>query len=63
MIFFNLLDAAQSSFTEEEVGDFTDSEKQCLKFIEKLLGDRASARFKNKKELEQAAKTLYDIFR
>jgi len=50
--FLNFLDVSQAClFTEEMVKEMSDSEKECLKFIEKLLDDRASKRFDTNKEL------------
>jgi hypothetical protein len=56
--FLNFLDIAQASFTEEDVDSFTDQEKECIKFIESILGTNKSGRFPRRKDLQKARDDL-----
>ena len=60
--FLNLLDIAQSAITQEEIVHFSDGEKKCLIWIENLLGNRASCRWKTRKEMKEIAKSFNYVF-
>ena len=53
--FLAFLDIAQASYAEEDVRDFSVSERKVLNFVEKLLGNKKSKRFATKMERAEAA--------
>jgi hypothetical protein len=59
--FMNLLDVVQSSFTEEEMKTFSGNEKKVILFIEKLLGDQKSHRYKTIQEKRKAREIFTKI--
>ncbi len=57
--FLNMLDVFQRAMiTEDSIKDMSEGEQKCLKFVEKLLGDRACQRWKTDKERSDAAREL-----
>lgn len=59
--FLNFLDIAQASFTDEIIDSCSDNEKEVIKFIEKLLGENRSIRFKTNKEKNSAEEDFLNI--
>jgi len=59
--FKQFLDIAQSSFTENEVEQFSDSEKAILEWVEEFLGEEKSFRFESYDEKRKAARQLAEL--
>lgn len=57
--FLNLLDVAQASFVEADIKKFSEGEKQALKFVQNILGNRASRRFETQKERKSATESFF----
>lgn len=51
--FLTFLDFAQAQFTDEEIETFTNKEQQLMKFIDQILGNQRSYRFKTDQEKKQ----------
>lgn len=56
--FLVFLDIAQASYAEEDVRDFSASEKRVLKFVEGILGKKKSKRFITKMERAEVARNF-----
>jgi hypothetical protein len=52
--FIDFLDLSQASFTEEDLEQMTEIEKDMFVFIENLIGNNRIMRYKTKKELNEA---------
>lgn len=53
-VFIDFLDLSQAAFTEEDLDQMTEIEKDMFAFIENLIGNNRIMRYKTKKELNEA---------
>jgi DNA replication initiation complex subunit (GINS family) len=56
--FIDFLDLSQASFTQEDIKNMTDIEKELFSFLENLLGEGRILRYKTKKDLNDAKRSF-----
>lgn len=61
--FLTFLDVSQAHYTEEDIQNMTELEKQVIIWIENLLGDSRSVRHKSQKEIKEAEEQLRNILK
>ncbi len=53
-VFHTFVDFAQSQFTEEDIKGFSKEEKELIEFIDNVLKNKKSQRYKSNKEKSEA---------
>jgi hypothetical protein len=61
--FLNFLDLAQSSYSQEEIKQMSQAERECIMWVDNFLGKKASKRFETKKQQKDAARAFYAMLK